>query len=50
MVTIAFGIIYSILMVIAFVTLIAGLDTGNKSITRAGFVLVVFWGVWAVVH
>lgn len=50
MVTIIFGFIYTILMVIAFVTLVAGLDSGNRAITRAGLVLVVIWGVWAVVH
>ena len=44
------GLLYMILMVAAFTVLAAGLDTGKKSMTTAGIVLVAIWGVCAVVH
>lgn len=44
------GLLYMILMVVAFMVLAAGLDTGKKSITTVGIVLVAIWGICAVMH
>ncbi len=44
------GLLYMIMMVIAFATLAAGLDTGKRPITAVGIVLVAIWSIWAVVH
>ena len=48
--TLIIGIIYLLFAVVSFVTLMIGLDTGNKTVTRMGAVMVVLWGIWAVVH
>lgn len=48
--TIVLGVIYMLLFVAAFTTLAWGMDTGRRSVTRVGVVLVVLWGIWAVVH
>ncbi len=45
-----FGLLYMILMVVAFTVLAAGLDTSKKSVTTAGIMLVAIWGICAVVH
>ena len=44
------GIVYLLLIVVAFMTLIAGLDKGNRRITTVGVILVAIWGAWAIVH
>lgn len=50
MVNIVLAFIYIIMMVVAFMTLVAGMDSGNKAITRIGVVLAIIWGIWAVAH
>lgn len=48
--TIAIGMICTILCVLAFVLVATGLASNNKYLTTAGIILVAIWGCCVTVH